>query len=604
MSIVPLSKVTLFGLKVEREAILEGLQCLGCMHLIDHQPPAQESGFGFSDCAPRTPQADRYKDAQKALRYIMHVPRRRHQVRDEAEFNLDWVVTAALANKQKQREAEDKKLFLANRLRKLTPWGDFTLPDLNDLGDYRLWFYQVPHTKAKQIQKLELPWQIVGKDHLHVYVVVIAQAEPPADILPVPRTHAGSVSPEELKLQLEQVEIELDEIQAEHQALSRWIILLAKNLARAEDEVSLRQASSKSTEREGIFLVQGWMPKHLLKQLDAFAEQQGLAFLAEPSQPNETPPTLMENPKALRGGQDLVSFYQTPSYDNWDPSLVVFFSFALFFAMILADAGYSLVLAGIVAFYWKQMGQNQGGKTSRRLVAVVLVTSLVYGVLVGSYFGLTPTEGSWLASLQVMRVDNFAIMMPLSIAIGCLHVVLANAVVVYRAVGFAPKAGPLGWIFVVLGGLAVYLGGNTDIIIFGNLGFGLLGGGLLLIFMSGVAGSHQKLPWRLLQGFGALVGITTVFGDILSYLRLFALGLASASLAQTFNQLAIQSGEVLPGPLLPFLILLLGHGINLGLGIISGLVHGLRLNFIEFFRWGLSDEGYPFQAFAKKERDL
>ena len=595
MSIVPLSKVTLFGLQVEEETILEGLQNLGCMHLIDLQSPAQESGFGLSD---------RYKDAQKALRYIMDVPRRRHQVRDEAEFDLDSVVAAALANKQKRREAEDQKLFLANRLKKLTPWGNFTLPDLNALGGYRLWFYQVPHPKAKQIQQLELPWQIVGQDHLHVYLVVIAREEPPADILPVPRTHAGSVSPEELKLQLEQVEIQLDEIQAEHQALSRWIVLLAKNLARAEDEVSLRQASSKSTEREGIFLVQGWMPKHLLKQLDAFAAQHRLALLAEPSQPKDTPPTLMENPEALRGGQDLVSFYQTPSYDNWDPSSVVFFSFALFFAMILADAGYALILTVIFACCWKQMGQNQGGKNLRSLVAVVLGTSLAYGALVGSYFGMTPTEGSWLASLQLMRVDNFAIMMPLAIAIGCLHVVFANAVVLYRASGFANQARPLGWILLVLGGLAVYLGGNADAIRFGNLGYGLLGGGLLLIFMSGVVGSSQKLPWRLLQGFGALAGIATMFGDILSYLRLFALGLASASLAQTFNQLAIQSAEVLPGPLLPLLILLLGHGINLGLGIISGLVHGLRLNFIEFFRWSLSDEGYPFQAFAKQERDL
>ena len=102
-----------------------------------------------------------------------------------------------------------------------------------------------------------------------------------------------------------------------------------------------------------------------------------------------------------------------------------------------------------------------------------------------------------------------------------------------------------------------------------------------------------------------MVEVSKLFGDVMSYLRLFALGLASASLALTFNQLAAQVQQAVPGLglLLSFLILLLGHGINLLLAIISGFVHGLRLNFIEFFNWGLSEEGYPFQAFAKKENN-
>jgi V/A-type H+-transporting ATPase subunit I len=110
---------------------------------------------------------------------------------------------------------------------------------------------------------------------------------------------------------------------------------------------------------------------------------------------------------------------------------------------------------------------------------------------------------------------------------------------------------------------------------------------------------------RLLDGLAALTNITKIFGDVLSYLRLFALGLASASLAITFNQLAVQVQGAFPGLglLLGILILILGHSINLGLAIISGFVHGLRLNFIEFFNWGLSEEGYPFRAFAKKEME-
>jgi len=100
-----------------------------------------------------------------------------------------------------------------------------------------------------------------------------------------------------------------------------------------------------------------------------------------------------------------------------------------------------------------------------------------------------------------------------------------------------------------------------------------------------------------------LTNLPRIFGDVLSYLRLFALGLASSSLALTFNQLAQQVTEAIPGPglLIGLLILIIGHGLNFALSVMGGVVHGLRLNYIEFYNWGLSEEGYPFKAFSKKE---
>jgi V/A-type H+-transporting ATPase subunit I len=108
--------------------------------------------------------------------------------------------------------------------------------------------------------------------------------------------------------------------------------------------------------------------------------------------------------------------------------------------------------------------------------------------------------------------------------------------------------------------------------------------------------------FRLLDGLRALTDITKAFGDVLSYLRLFALGLASASLALTFNDLAHQAGQIQGvGLLFAILILLVGHLLNLMLALMSGVVHGLRLNYIEFYNWALSGEGYAFQPFNKKE---
>ena len=109
--------------------------------------------------------------------------------------------------------------------------------------------------------------------------------------------------------------------------------------------------------------------------------------------------------------------------------------------------------------------------------------------------------------------------------------------------------------------------------------------------------------WRMLDGLKALTGAMGMFGDVLSYMRLFALGLASASLALTFNGLATQIREEVPGMglFLAILVLLLGHVINLALSIMSGVVHGLRLNFIEFYKWGMPGEGKAFEKFARKE---
>jgi len=108
--------------------------------------------------------------------------------------------------------------------------------------------------------------------------------------------------------------------------------------------------------------------------------------------------------------------------------------------------------------------------------------------------------------------------------------------------------------------------------------------------------------WRLLEGLKKLAEITNLFGNVLSYLRLFALGVAGASLALTFNQLAMQAYQAVPGVgvLFALVIFLMGHALNIVLCLMSGVVHGLRLNFIEFYHWSVSDEGYPFKAFAKK----
>jgi V/A-type H+-transporting ATPase subunit I len=136
----------------------------------------------------------------------------------------------------------------------------------------------------------------------------------------------------------------------------------------------------------------------------------------------------------------------------------------------------------------------------------------------------------------------------------------------------------------------------------------LLVGGLVAVFLFSSERPLRSLSiknhaLRVFDGLKGLTGLSGLFGDVLSYLRLFALGLSSAKLAETFNGLGANAwDEAGFGVIAAIAIVVLGHTLNLLLGVMSGVVHGLRLNCIEFFKWSLPEEGYLFKAFAKKAK--
>ena len=596
MSIARLKKATVCGLLTEKQSLLEGLQALGCMHLLPLRPAPAEAEKAA------TPRAEA---AYKALRFLTDMPDRRKQVTRDPGFDVHKLIQQALGVKDRLRDATDRNEFLQYRIARIEPWGDIAFPPLADLAGYRLWFYILPTGKLDALANVDLPWEIVHRDQRLAYVVVISQHEPPDDLLPVPRTYTGALPLQELKVRLEDNEIEIEDIVAERYALTRYIYLLSVNLAEEENRASLTYADQQTRDEEGITAVQGWVPEEAIPGLKAYVEQTGFVCLMEDPGPTDQPPTLIEDVPEMKAGVDLAMFYTVPPYRSWDPSVVLFFSFSMFFAMIMSDAGYGLVLLGLLLAYWKRLGQSSDSRSYRLLGLSLSGASIVYGILVGSYFGVTPPEGSVLDALHVLDIDNHNAMMKISIIIGVLHLVLANAVVAFQNRNRSTAIANLGWIAGLFGGL--FMTYAEAGVVFPSLGTVLLIGGLIAVFLftseRPIAQRPMDYLWRALDGLKALSGVMGMFGDVLSYMRLFALGLASASLALTFNDLAMQIRDAVPGLglLLGLLLLLLGHAINLGLAIMSGVVHGLRLNFIEFYKWGMPGEGKPFQRFARKE---
>lgn len=205
-----------------------------------------------------------------------------------------------------------------------------------------------------------------------------------------------------------------------------------------------------------LFYFEAWLPEQRIEELQKYTEEHGLVLETRLPKRDEIPPTLLENPPEWAGGENLVQFYTIPAYDMWDPSKTVFLSFVLFFAMIVSDAGYGLLLALIWFLTRKKIACASAGLC--RLFGALVAVTIIYGIAVGGYFGVAPEPGTFLARLQLFDINNQDQMMLVSICIGVTHLVIANAgnFIFARRHGF--DAQPLGWIMVIIGGFCWWLG--------------------------------------------------------------------------------------------------------------------------------------------------
>lgn len=586
--IVPQKRFTVIGLDDDRERALAGLQAIGALHLTPLR-------------AGEPPITRRPQEAEAALKWLASCPDRYPRSQDLAAFDLEEATQAALANQDRLQYLYDRKVILKQYVKQLTPWGEFTFPDLKDIGGHRFWFYKIPNYKMRQMAESGLTWQEVHRDHRNSYVVALSQDLPDESRIPAKRMRTGGRALAELRHEIDEIDVAIEDAKAERRRLSRWVEAIQAALDAKDDEAALQVAAGQTLEQPGFFALQGWAPAEREDEIVAFCEGQGLACAMEAPTPEDAPPTFLRNPEHFGGGEELVTFYQMPGYHTWDPSLVVFFSFLVFFAMILSDAGYGLVLGLITLLSWGGLKKSKAGKRVGILGLWLSLFSMIYGVLAGSYFGVLPPY-PLLERLKVLDMNDFGSMMFLSVVVGVLHLIMANLIKAWQQRGHPRARVPVGWALALTGG---FLALGTSLVALGTIKM-LIGAGLILIYSSErkVTGPLSALQ-RAAESLLGLASASQAFGDVLSYMRLFALGLASSSLALTFNSLAgdIAAASATVGVVGAGAMLLIGHSLNFALGMLGGVVHGLRLNVIEFFNWSLDEEGYAYQPFRRKGAD-
>jgi len=589
MSIVNMKKATLAGSVLDKDEILSNLQLLGILHIV----PLVESGKK----PPLT-----CDDINEVIKYLSNsavaLPEQKH----EADFNADDFVEKCLSNKAEHAKIKERIKSISNYIDAIKDWGNFKVPTIEDLGGYSMHFYKMDSKILKSLEDKEgLTWQVIHKSEDNIYYIVVITKE--GVVVKVPgatKVEFGEHSLSEAENDLTTAIYELSVIEKDKYYLSFNLEALQKYKDKLEDKADYKFVSDYSLNREGFFVVHGWVAEKDIKTLKSFAEHYKNALLIEELEEDDNPPTLLQNNTLGAPGEELVKFYQMPSYRMWDPSTVIFLSFSLFFAMIMSDFGYGAVLTAITLLTWKKMSKSETARRIRNMLLMLSGSCLVYGVISGSYFGYeAPIEA--LKNLHKVNVNDFNAMINLSVGVGAIHIIIANIVRFFKALPKLSSFAFLGWAAIVISGYSLYAIGQ-DTIWAKNL---LIGGVATILLLSSDRPifSLKGLLLRPIDGLLNLTNITKAFGDCLSYIRLFALGLSSALLASSFNSMAEQAIGMnnIIGTFLGILVFTFGHALNVVLGIMGGLVHGLRLNFIEFSNWALTGEGYQFKPFESKE---
>ena len=359
------------------------------------------------------------------------------------------------------------------------------------------------------------------------------------------------------------------------------------------ERLAFEQARELMEEKGAVAVISGWIPGPAVDGLSAAAKDAGWGLLLREPEEGETPPTLIKPPRAFRPVKALFEGLGiAPGYTEADVSVPFMCYFSLFFAMLVGDGAYGAIFLAVTLLMRKKMP-----KSWFTLMTVFSLATIAWGALSNTWFGAGipwcadwPTV-RWLSGADAPAGHQYDNMMFLCFTIGVSHLMLARLWNGLCMLNDRACLSQFGWAGIVL---FMYVLTNSIVGIFGGVPtwcYWMFGASFLVVFWQAKGMDKGML----------FLNTMSVLGDIISYVRLFAVGLASVKVAENFNAMALDLGLPIWIKWLPVvLILLVGHGLNLAMAGLSVLVHAVRLNTLEFSNHkGISWAGYAFRPFTK-----
>jgi V/A-type H+-transporting ATPase subunit I len=499
----------------------------------------------------------------------------------------------------------------------LAPWGDF-----DPLAVRRL------EEDGITVQR----WRLDKRDEVDLSVLVPSEvymdrvADKPAVLFytlsltgPIDVPGAASLGlPErplsEIEREMERLWQKEEELCDRLAGLARRRAVLKTQAAAMESDVAYLTQMGQLYEDRELFGLQGWIPADDCDALLQRIEREGLPLQVtlREALPEEEPPVLLRNNWFVRRIEPLLKLYGNPRYREFDPSYFFAPFMVLFFGICLSDAGYGLVF--FIAAYW--MGRKLGDRIEGLPLIVSLckafaVSTIVVGLLTGSVFGYNFENRNWILLDVSVGTGKPMLYFYLALGLGVVHLSLSYLLGMAKAIKRHQQLQKLGLLFVLWGGTTLV----ARNIWFGEpsalhgplfyIGWGILAMGLLLTLLN--ATDHRNWGVRLGLGLWNVYGLTGLIGDLLSYARLFGLGIGTAAIAAVMNQLAAMvlkaAGPVIGIPL-AVVVVICGHIFNLALSLLGSTVHSARLHFVEAFKSFFEGGGTEYKPFKIERGSL
>lgn len=602
----PMRKISLLVFYRDKQQVVKDLQELGMMHLQTEHVVNQE-----------LEQLNHQKNLYHKAKDLLQADKNDDKGRELPDHQLAEQERDQILHHQHQIEELEQQIEVLKKEKQvLLPWGRFDRDRLLKLEQQGLHFkfFNAPAREYRQYDFSQTYQFEIQSQKSGIYFVVIEKDE--AVDIPFDQVQLPEKTLDQLDQKMKEKQDQIEKLRKTFTEKAAWAAVFEQEIIRLEDQINYITANhSFETYAEGKILhLIGWIPVSIETKVKDYLDQKHITYLIEKPKKGDQIPVILKNPKYSRTFEPITRIFQLPDYYELDLTPLIAVFYPIFFAYCLGDSGYGIIILTVSI-----IGMYTFLKNSRTIAYLGMVLGVVAAILgiikSGTLFGIPIVENqdvplfNYLSQFILIPDDQDYVFNAFNVAlmIGLFQIITGVILAIIRKIkyeSFLASLATFGKLIVIVSAVTLFLGLAQEVALFqpySDLAWILLISGLVMVLL--FHDLEQPVLKRIGSGFLPVYFIFTgLLGDTLSYIRLFALGIASSILGLVVNQIGQQimsGGGIMFGVAILFLIF--GHGLNLGLATLGSFVHPLRLTFVEFYNNAeFKGGGIPFKPFKKQ----